>query len=192
MQIATRTLCGHFVQLEPVETTHRADLALPAADERIWQHTLLGPSFDAYFDALLALRTTGTHIPFVVRSLRTGELVGATRLMDIVPEHRRVEIGGTWYHPDSWGGPTNPEAKYLLLRHAFDESGANRVQLLTDVRNERSQAAISKLGAIREGVLRSHMIVTNGRRRDSVLFSIIAEQWDAVRTNLEQRLSVFR
>ena len=113
-------------------------------------------------------------MPFAVRLLATGELIGSTSYLDPVPEHKRVEIGWTWYRPDQWATAVNPECKLLLLAHAFDTLGLNRVSFVTDLRNERSQAAIAKLGAIREGVLRSHAITRNGRVRDSVLFAITA------------------
>ena len=108
--------------------------------------------------------------------------------MDVHTEHRRLEIGGTWYHPDYWSSGANADAKRLLLTEAFDVAGAFRVQLLTDVRNHRSQAAIAKLGAVREGVIRSHMVLDGGRRRDSVVYSIVLEDWPAVRANLDERL----
>lgn len=191
MQLKATVLTGRFVQLEPIDRSHFQGLEKAARDKRIWEHTQLGPSFEAYFDQLFAARDTGLEIPFAVRWRATGELIGGTRYRDIVREHRRLEIGGTWYQPEYWAGPTNPEAKLLLLGHAFDQAAPNRVQLFTDVRNKRSQAAIAKLGARREGLLRSHMVVDGGRRRDSVLFSIVREEWPDVRTRLMTRLAAF-
>jgi RimJ/RimL family protein N-acetyltransferase len=106
--------------------------------------------------------------------LADGACVGSTSYFDIAPLHRRIEIGATWYHPDTWGTTVNPECKLLLLTHAFEALAMQRVAFVTDVLNQRSQAAIAKLGATREGVLRSHMLSQGGRMRDSVLFSIIA------------------
>lgn len=191
MQLDAATLTGRFIQLEPIDPRHYAELEIVARDERIWEHTAFGPSFGAYFDQLITARDTGLQIPFAVRWLATGELIGSTRYRDIVRDHYRLEIGGTWYHPARWGGATNPEAKLLLLAHAFDGAGANRVQLFTDVRNKRSQAAIAKLGAVREGIIRSHLIVDGGRRRDSVLFSIVREEWTEVLAGLRARLDSF-
>jgi len=188
MEVPAETLVGEHIQLEPVEELHRQPMRQAGDDLRIWRNTPLGASFDDYFDGLLALRASGEQIPFAVRKRADEQLIGATRLMDIVRVHRRLEIGGTWYHPDQWGGLANPQAKLLLLTHAFERCGAHRVQLLTDVLNERSQAAIAKLGAEREGVARNHMIVDGGRRRDSVVFSITIEQWPQVRERLEKRL----
>ncbi|MEM7252034.1 MAG: GNAT family protein [Pseudomonadota bacterium] len=185
MRVERTTLTGTFVQLEPIQPSHFSELSAVAADRRIWETTPLGPSFEAYFETLVSLAAEGRQVPFAVRWRESGQLVGGTRLMDIVPEHYRLEIGGTWYHPDYWGGPVNPDAKRLLLSHAFDVCGANRVQLLTDVINQRSQAAIAKLGAVREGVVRSHMLIDGTRRRDSVMFSIVREEWPTVRAQLD-------
>ena len=184
-------LDGHLIKLIPIEEKHRHQLAEAAGDARIWRNTPLGPSFDHYFESLLDLKAGGTQVPFAVYHKSSDRLIGGTRFMDIVAPHCRLEIGGTWYHPDYWGGPTNPEAKWLLLNHAFGRFAANRVQLLTDVLNTHSQAAIAKLGAQREGVLRSHMIVDNGRIRDSVSFSITKQDWPGVDQKLRARLAEF-
>jgi RimJ/RimL family protein N-acetyltransferase len=118
----------------------------------------------------------------------TGQSVGVTCYMDIRPAHRGLEIGSTWIARPYQGTRVNPESKYLLLRHAFENLGAVRVQLKTDGRNRQSQAAIAKLGAQREGVLRKHLILQDGYIRDTVMFSIIAEEWPAVKAGLETRL----
>ena len=104
-------------------------------------------------------------------------------------QHRRVEIGSTWYTPEVWRTQVNPECKLLLLAHAFDVLGVNRVSLCTDVRNSRSQAAIEKLGAVKEGIMRSHMITQGGRIRDSVLYSIVSDDWPQVKARLIARLA---
>ncbi|MDB5312506.1 MAG: hypothetical protein JWO38_6708 [Gemmataceae bacterium] len=117
--------------------------------------------------------------------------MGSTSYLDPVPEHRRVEIGATWYRPDVWGTAVNPECKLLLLAYAFEALGLNRVAFVTDVRNERSQAAIAKLGAVREGVCRAHMVTRDGRVRDSVLFGIIAAEWSHAKAQLLARLTAF-
>jgi len=163
-------------------------MRIAAEDRRIWVNTPLGGSFDSYFERMLSARRSEMQVPFAVRLLSNSTIIGATRFLDTVAEHRRLEIGGTWYHPDFWGGQINPEAKLLLLEHAFEQAGAHRVQLLTDVLNLHSQSAIAKLGAHREGVVRDHMIVDGGRRRDSVMFSIVLEEWPDIRSKLELRL----
>lgn len=127
-------------------------------------------------------------MPFVVRRVVDGEIIGSTRYYNISQEHHRLTIGYTWYIVDVWGTVVNPECKYLLLRHAFETLHINRVELLTDVRNLRSRAAIKKLGAIEEGILRWHMIVEDGRIRDTVVHSIIKSEWPPVKLGIEARL----
>src|ERR1043166_3806751 len=144
------TLSGRWVQLEPLSEPHREPLRAAADEERIWAHTLVlarGPGFDRWFDEALTQRATGRQFPFAVRRLADHALVGSTSYLDIEPRHRRLEIGSTWYTPQVWGTCINPECKLLLLAHAFDVLGMNRVALCTDVRNTRSQAAIEKFGA---------------------------------------------
>jgi len=185
-------LTGHFVQLEPLDEAHRDDLRLAAEDERIWTHMLVDPRderFDAWFDGMLNEQRDQVRYAFAVRAIPIGRLVGSTSYLDIQEKHKRIEIGSTWYMPDRWQTATNPECKLLLLRHAFEVLGMNRVSLVTDLRNERSQAAIAKLGAVREGVLRSHMITKGNRIRDSVIFSIVAAEWPAAKSGLEKRLA---
>lgn len=187
------TLAGRVVRLEPLTEAHREALRPVAQDERIWTTSLthaLGPAFDTWFDAALRERDSGRRVPFAVR-LADGTLVGSSSYLDVTPEHRRVEIGATWYHPEVWGTAVNPECKLLLLGHAFDVLRVHRVALVTDALNLRSQAAIAKLGAVREGVLRSDRITQDGRVRDSVVSSILAPEWPAVRARLEQRLVAF-
>ena len=185
-------LAGRWVRLEPLAEPHREPLRLAADDERIWGNMLLtarGPGYDPWFDRTLAEAAEGTRVPFAVRRLADDGLVGSTCYLDIQLRHRRIEIGSTWYHPSVWGTQINPECKLLLLAHAFEVLGMNRVALVTDGRNTRSQAAIAKLGAVREGVLRSHMLTQGDRVRDTVVFSIIAQEWPAVRAGLEARLA---
>lgn len=187
------TLVGRVVRLEPLLEAHREPLRPLAQDERIWTTSLthaLGPAFDAWFDEALRERAAGRRLPFAVR-LAGGRHVGSSSYLDITPAHRRVEIGATWYHPDVWATAVNPECKLLLLTHAFDVLQVNRVALVTDALNLRSQAAIAKLGAVREGVLRADRITQTGRVRDSVVFSILAAEWPSVRQGLEGRLAAF-
>ncbi len=185
------TLTGRWVQLEPLAESHREGLRAAADDERIWQHALSvarGPGFDEWFDLGVSQSAAGQRVAFAVRRCPDGQLIGSSSYLDLHERHRRLEIGATWYAPAYWGTAVNPECKLLLLRHAFEVVGVNRVALLTDVLNKRSQAAIAKLGAEREGILRNHMISQGGRIRDSVLFSITAAEWPAAREALVQRL----
>ncbi len=185
------TLTGRVVRLEALEARHRELLRPVAEDPRIWTATLthaMGAEFDVWFDAALAEAGAGTRMPFAVVRLTDGALLGSSSYLDIALPHKRVEIGATWYHPSVWATAVNPDAKLLLLSHAFDVLGCNRVSLVTDALNHRSQAAIVKLGATREGVLRSHMLVHDGRIRDTVVFSIVRSEWPGVRDRLVARL----
>jgi len=194
MEFMAPTLTGRFVQLEPLAEDHREGLRIAADDDRVWEHmTVLGrgPEFDSVFDDALAQHAAGKRVPYAVRSLAMNELVGATGYIDPLPAHKRVEIGWTWYRVDQWATAVNPECKLLLLAHAFETLGYNRVSFVTDLRNTRSQAAIAKLGASREGVMRSHAISRGGRIRDSVLFAITATDWPGVKEQLTRRLASF-
>ncbi len=194
MEITAPPLTGRGVRLEPFAEEHREGLRAAADDDRVWQYMYLdgrGAAFDRPFNDALQQRAEGKRLPYAVRLLATGELIGATSYIEPNAPHKRVEIGWTWYRPDHWAGPVNPECKYLLLSHAFETLGLNRVQLITDSLNTRSQAAIAKLGATREGVLRSHAITRGGRVRDTVVFSIIASEWPAVKERLLARLASF-
>ncbi len=191
MQLIAQNLTGRFVQLEPLAEAHREGLRAAAADPGIWSFTTVqatGAGFDPWFDWSRQMHDSGAHVAFCVRRLADNALVGTSSFLAIVPEHKRVEIGGTWYARDAQASPVNPECKLLLLGHAF-EAGANRVELKTDARNARSRAAIAKLGAKEEGVFRAHMVVRDGHIRDTVYFSVIRSEWPAVRAGLEARLS---
>jgi RimJ/RimL family protein N-acetyltransferase len=145
-------------------------------------------SMEAWIAEALEAQDRGLEYPFTVIQTPGGRVVGSTRYMDVQAASKGVEIGWTWYAPETWGTVVNPEAKFLLLRHAFEEWGAIRVQLKTDLKNLRSQAAIKKLGAKEEGVLRRHRFRRDGTIRDSVIFSIIREEWPAVKAALEERI----
>jgi RimJ/RimL family protein N-acetyltransferase len=184
-------LSGDWVALEPLAEAHREPLRQAADDERIWTTTIvraMGTEFDAWFEATLADRAGGSSAAFAVRRRADSRIVGCTCYLDVTPKHRRLEIGGTWYHPSSWGTEVNPACKLLLMTHAFETLGMQRVAFVTDVLNARSQAALLKIGAQREGVLRSHMASQGGRRRDSALFSIVAAEWPQVKERLQIRL----
>ena len=136
----------------------------------------------------LAERAAGDRFPFAVVEAASGRTVGSSSFLDIVPEHRRIEIGWTFYARRVWRSAVNTESKLLLLGHAFDDLGYERVALKTHHRNERSQAAIARLGATREGVLRHHMVDRYGGWRDSVYYSILSAQWPKVRADLRAAL----
>ena len=192
MTLSVPALAGRHVRLEPLAEAHREPLRAAADDEPIWRHTITvarGPGFDAWFDDALTQHAAGHRLAFAVRRAADDALVGSTSYLDVVLDHKRVEIGSTWYRPDVWGTSINPECKLLLFAYAFDVFGVNRVALITDRMNERSRAAIVKLGAVREGVLRSHMVVQGGRVRDSVMFSITSNEWPTVRQRLAVRLT---
>jgi N-acetyltransferase len=191
MPLDVPVLTGRSVQLEPLTEEHRESLRPAADDERIWAHTLTaanGPLFDAWFDDALAERDAGRRTPFAVRRLSDRRILGSSSYLDIQLRHKRIEIGSTWYLPEVWSTVVNPECKLLLLRHAFEVLGVNRVALVTDAVNHRSQSAIARLGAVREGVLRAHMMAQGERVRDTVVFSILAAEWPRVRDGLLQRL----
>lgn len=187
-QIPFGPLEGRFVRLEPLAPEHRQGLEAVGAEDSIWRFTPRGDSIQTYLDAAYAAIKQDEHHPYVVRFLADDKLVGMTRLFDISTANRGAEIGSTWYHPDYWAGMTNPECKFLLLQHAFEVCGLIRVQLKTDFRNKRSQAAIAKMGAKHEGILRNHMVLPDGRFRDSVYFSVLPDEWPTVKQGLMNRL----
>ena len=187
--LGPRVLSGRYVALEPFEAHHTDALLAAGRDKDLWRYIPV----DA--DKGVASRlpwmeremATGRQITFVVRRLRDNTLVGSTSYLAIAPQDARVEIGFTWYMADVQGTQINPEAKYLLLSNAF-AAHYNRVEFKTDARNARSRAALRKLGATEEGILRSHMWMPQGYFRDSVYFSILAQEWPAVKAQLEARL----
>ena len=183
---------GRFVRLEPLAPSHAVPLLAAAQAPEIWTSmpTALTTraAIDRWIAEALERAGEGREFAFAVVVREGGRVVGSTRYMDVQAAHRGVEIGWTWYAPDVWGTAVNPEAKYVLLQHAFEEWGAIRVCLKTDARNLHSQAAIRKLGAHYEGTLRSHRIRQDGTARDSVLYSIVRQEWPEVRAALEQRI----
>jgi N-acetyltransferase len=184
---------GAHVRLEPLAPRHVADLAVTGADPEVWRWMpVAAPSGEAEMAAivegLLARAGAGVQAPFAQVEVASGRAVGATSYLDIALEEGRIEIGWTWIGRPWWRTAINTEAKLLLLGHAFEALGLNRVALKTDVRNERSQAAIERIGGVREGVLRAHMIRPDGSLRDTVYFSILAPEWPRVRERLSARL----
>jgi RimJ/RimL family protein N-acetyltransferase len=188
-------LQGAHIALEPLLPEHAPALHAATAGDEMWSWMSFDlrdrAQLERWMTLAFAARDRGEEVPFVVVLRATGEVVGSTRYMDIRAMYRGVEIGWTWYRRDVWGGPVNPEAKYLLMRHAFEDWGAIRVCLKTDVKNVHSQNAIKKLGARYEGTLRNHYIRRDGSFRDSVYFSVIESEWPEVKRRLEDRISTF-
>jgi N-acetyltransferase len=183
------TLEGRLVRLEPLSRAHLADLAEVAFDARIWQWTVARPTdrvgLAAWLESALATAASGTEMPFATVDRASGKAVGSTRFMSIVPEHRRLEIGWTWLGRAFQLSGANREAKLLQLIHAFGALGANRVEFKTDSLNEPARRALLGIGSTFEGIFRNHMIMPDGRLRHSVYYSVIAEEWPAVRARLE-------
>lgn len=188
------TLRGKFIQLEPLRKQHAPELTIAGAEAEMWKYMLYGEVTDlekmeVWVEDILSRAVGGRELPFAVRDLASDTIVGATRFLDIRAKDHGVEIGGTWYAPSFRQTYVNPEAKYLLMRHAFETLGCIRVQFKTDSRNTRSIAAILKLGAKQDGVFRNHLILDDGVIRDSVFFSVIDSEWPGVKAGLERRLS---
>jgi RimJ/RimL family protein N-acetyltransferase len=173
---------GRIVVLEPLMEEHVPGLREAAADERIWRW-MLTTDFEVWLGYTLGSDVTQ---PFAV--LRDGEVVGSTSYMSLAPEHMRLEIGNTWLNPSTWGTGANTEAKYLLLRHAFEKHGCRRVEFKTDAKNERARAALAGLPSEFEGIHRKHMAVRGGERRDSAWYAVIDDDWPQVKAALERRL----
>jgi RimJ/RimL family protein N-acetyltransferase len=181
---------GTVVRLEPIAERHRDDLLVAGAEDPLtWQYMRdnLAEGPEAWA-AYLADALKPEFVTWATVERATGLAIGSSRFGDIAPPDGRVEIGWTWIAPSRQRTAVNTEAKLLQLSYAFDELGATRVALKTDGRNERSQRAIERLGAVREGVLRRHIRMPDGFIRDTVYYSILAEEWPAVRTRLEERL----
>ena len=188
------TLIGMHVRLEPMTEAHIPGLTEIGAGQSFWDFMLYGninteEDMHNWVRDILSRAEKGTDLPFVAIHLATGRVAGATRYLNIMPKDRGLEIGGTWYGLDFQRTPVNTECKYLLLRHAFETLGCIRVQLKTDLRNERSQKAIERIGAKKEGVLRNHMILPDGRIRHSVFYSILDTEWGDVKQRLEEMMN---
>lgn len=190
MKLLPVTLTGRHVRLEPLAESHIASLVRQAADDEVWTH-FGGAKLNTVevlqkrVEAQQAERERGDVLTFAVVPLATGEAVGTTTYFDVSVPDRRLEIGSTWLGKAVWRSAVNTECKYLLLTHAFEVLGCLRVQLKTDIRNVRSQAAIERIGAVKEGVLRAHMKRRDGTQRDTVMYSIIGDEWPEVKGRLE-------
>ena len=193
MIVTPVTLEGKHIQLEPLLAAHHAALTEIGLDEDLWRWIPVpvrtSEEMSAYIEAALAEQARGVSLPFTIVEKSSGKPVGCTRYANIDRVHHRVEIGWTWVAKHWQRTAVNTEAKYLLLRHAFETLGCIRVELKTDSLNEKSRAAILRVGAQQEGIFRNHMITASGRIRHTVYFSIVDNEWPTVKARLEQRLN---
>ncbi len=192
MDLRPATLVGRHARLEPFTAAHGEPLRVAAAaDPDIWEIypvSLRGDHFDAFWARVTDDQQRGVWLPFAV--VVDERVAGMTSFIQPDPANAAVEIGGTYYRPDVRGGPVNPQSKRLMLAHAF-EAGARRVAFRVDAVNARSRAAVRKLGAVEEGVLRQDRVTWTGRVRDTAISSILAAEWPAVRAGLDARLAAF-
>ncbi len=190
MQVEPITLEGETVRLEPLAEGHAADLARAASEDLFAYHFPPSElSEDGFRTQIAGLSSLPDWCPFAIVHREEQRAVGMSCYLDIRAAHRGLEIGFTWVGKPWQRTRVNPEAKLLLLRHAFETLGAIRVQLKTDLRNTQSQRAIEKLGAVREGVLRKQMVLPDGHQRDTVMYAITDDEWPALREGLEKRLA---
>ncbi len=196
MKIEPLVLQGRHVRLEPLTLDHAADLLEAAQAEEIWRYVRASQprslvEMQSFIQGALDETATGSRLVFATIDLSSGRAIGSTSYLEIQPANRSLEIGWTWLGRAYWRTPRNTECKYMLLSHAFDEQGAIRVQLKTDNRNYISQNAIERIGGVREGVLRNHMIYPSGYIRDTVYFSILDREWPGVKARLEEKLASY-
>ena len=194
MRLTPRPLTGHFTRLEPFTQAYKEPVKEAiSGDDPVWDimaSNARGEHFDGWWERAMADMQSGQRVAFAVRRLSDARIVGVTSFLHIDPVNCGLEIGSTFLSPDVRSGVVNPDMKLSMLAHAFDH-GALRVEIRTDGRNLRSQAAIARLGAVREGVLRKQKILWTGVARETVVFSIIDEDWPQVRAGLEARLTTF-
>jgi N-acetyltransferase len=193
MNVAPVILEGSHVRLEPLAKAHLAGLTQVGLEEELWRWIPVpvrtAEEMGAYIDTALEEQKRGVSLPFALIERATGRAIGSTRYGNIDRTHRRVEIGWTWVAREWQRTAVNTEAKYLLLRHAFETLGCIRVELKTDSLNEKSRAAILRVGAQEEGIFRNHMITASGRIRHTIYFSIVDSEWPAVKARLESLLN---
>jgi RimJ/RimL family protein N-acetyltransferase len=184
---------GMIIRLEPLSVRHEPELFEISRDPRIWRyltsHADTQDAFRGYINTALNDYRSGSALPLVIRSSRDGRAIGMTRLKQLSRDHRKALIG-SWVVPSAWGSGANAESKLLLLQHAFEELQCLRIEFHADARNIRSVAALMRMGAVKEGVLRSDAFANDGSRRDSVIFSVLAAEWPTLREILQARLTV--
>jgi N-acetyltransferase len=196
MNIVPVVLEGPHVRLEPLSMAHVPHLCAVGLDPELWRWTPSSVTTPAemqvYVQTALQMQSNGSALPFAIIERSSGTVVGSTRFGSIEKNHRRVEIGWTWIARPWQRTILNTEAKYLMLKHAFEVLGCMRVELKTDSLNERSRAAILRIGAKEEGILRNHMVTQSGRVRHTVYYSIIDAEWPVVKAALERKLAQTR
>lgn len=187
-----RQLNGTFIKMVPLEAAHSAELTAILSNPQIWEFTWRKIStagqVEQLIDTALVNKEKGSDLPFVMIDLSTGRIAGTSRIMHLDRTHRNAEIGCTWIAPEYWRSPVNTEAKSLLLHYCFEQLELLRVNFTIVGDNLRSQRAIERIGAIKEGVLRKHRITSDGAVLDNVLYSIIDEEWPVVKANLHYLL----
>jgi RimJ/RimL family protein N-acetyltransferase len=192
MDMVPILLEGRYIRLEPLSMAHHAGLCEVGFDPAIWRWVAAPvrtpDEMRAYIEEAISWQHAGTALPFATVEKTSGKPIGSTRFANIERTHRRLEIGWTWITPAWQRTPANTEAKYLMFRHAFEALGCIRVELKTDSLNEKSRNAILRIGCKEEGTFRNHMVMSTGRIRHSVWFSVIDSEWPAVKARLEEML----
>ncbi|HEU4585161.1 MAG TPA: GNAT family protein [Gemmatimonadaceae bacterium] len=193
MIVSPCTLAGLHVRLEPLELSHAEELLEVALEPELWSFTTRRvdspETMRSYLETAMAERDAGVSLPFITRDAASGRAIGSTRFLNISRHDRRVEIGWTWIGKRWQRTAVNTEAKYLMLRHAFETWECVRVELKTSTLNERSRAAIKRIGGVEEGIFRRHTRNADGTWRDTIWFSILDREWPDVKQRLEDRLA---
>ncbi|WP_307258407.1 GNAT family N-acetyltransferase [Oikeobacillus pervagus] len=187
-----KKLENNIVRLLPLELEHVEGIYEAAQDQRIWEHMSVDLTDKSrvyqYVQDAEQKRRNGTDMAFVIINRKIEKIIGATWFLDISTQHKRLEIGSTWIHPHYWRTNINTNCKYLLLKNCFEELHLNRVQIKTGHENIRSQKAIERIGAVKEGILRNHMIRKEGPIRHTIMYSVIKEEWTKVKKHFEEHL----
>lgn len=194
MPIDAVALENAFIRLEPLGENHREPLRAAGDDPDLWRFASInqhGADFDAWMEDRLAANAGGAELTFAVIDKTSGAAAGSSSYLAIAMAHKRLEIGWTWYAKKYWAGAVNPSAKRLLMAHGFETLGLNRIELKLDATNQRSWRAVERLGAKYEGTFRQHMVMPDGRLRDTAYFSVIRPEWPVVKAGLDARLRAF-
>lgn len=195
MRVDPVILENNFVRLEPLAERHREPLRAAGDDPDLWRFAVInqhGADFDAWMDDRLEAAARGPDLTFTVIDKGTGAVAGSSSYLAVVLAHKRLEIGWTWYAKRFWAGAVNPSCKRLLMGHGFDSLGLNRLELKLDATNQRSWKAVERLGAKYEGIFRHHLVMPDGRLRDTAYFSVLAAEWPEVKAGLDARLAALK
>lgn len=182
---------GVHVRLEPLAEPHKEGLRTAADDPKLWEFTVsrgFGPYFERWWQEAVEGTSTGNRLAFVVIDRGDESIIGSSSYLNVALHEKRLEIGSTWYVQRLWATVVNPECKLLMMTHAFERLGIRRVEFCVDAINTRSRAAVTKLGAVKEGILRSHRFTETGRIRSTVYFSVLEDEWPGVKEGLRKRL----